>query len=175
MVIKLSRYYGDGEVTKSVMEVFMEGEAEPRLMCEAREPQFRDYGEAFPGASRFCLPRGRWRLKAGRSPYGPMGLRVPKCPGHRQVFIGHRWDRQWFEGEVLIGEAAFHFYTDEEGNEVEYPPKRRIRNGEEVFGRLDALVYEAFGNGEELWMEVVNEVSPSADEDDKNRINQMAK
>ena len=150
----MKRYYGDEEVTKSVMEVFLDGEDTPRLTCEAREPQFRDYTEAFPGASRYCLPVGRWRMKVGHSPYSPMGLRVAKCPGHRQVFIGHRWDRQWFEGEVLVGEPVPHFYTDEEGNEVEYPPKRRIRDGEEVFQKLDALVYEAFGNGEEMWMEI---------------------
>ena len=37
MEIKLKRYYGDESVTKSVMEVWMEGEEEPRLVCEARE------------------------------------------------------------------------------------------------------------------------------------------
>ena len=50
-----------------------------------------------------------------------------------------------------------HFYTDEQGQEVEYPPKRRITNGEEVFNKLDALVYEAYGRLEEFWLEVDNE------------------
>lgn len=157
MVIKLRRYYGDAEVTKAVMEVVLDGESEPRMVCEAREAAFRDYRESFAGASRFCLPVGRWKLKVGRSPYGPMGLRVARCPGHRQVFIGWKWTRQWLEGEVLIGEPVFRYYTDEEGNEVEYPPKRRIGNGEEVFRRLDRLVYEAYGRGEEFWLEVENE------------------
>ena len=50
-----------------------------------------------------------------------------------------------------------HYFTDEQGQEVEYPPKRRITNGEEVFKRLDALVYEAYGRLEEFWLEVDNE------------------
>ena len=153
MTIKLHRYYGDAEITKSVMEVFMDGEAEPRLVCEAREVAFRDYTETFPGASRYCLPVGRWRMKAGQSPYGPMGLRVPKCPGHRQVFIGHKWARQCFEGEVLIGEPVRSEGAESPEEEMR---ERRIENGEEVFQKLDVLVYEAFGRGEEFWMEIEN-------------------
>ena len=163
MVIKLHRYYGDAEITKSVMEVFMDGEAEPRLVCEAREVAFKDYTETFPGASRYCLPVGRWRMKVGKSPYGPIGLRVPRCPGHRQVFIGHRWSRQCFEGEVLIGapsdspqrgEKPCGEMVDEE--KLREMKERRIENGEEVFQKLDVLVYEAFGKGEEFWVEIEN-------------------
>ena len=154
MVIKLHRYYGDEDITKSVMEVFLEGDSEPRMVCEAREAAYRDYTESFPGASRYCLPVGRWPLKVGKSPYGPMGLRVPKCPGHRQVFIGWKWSRQCLEGEVLIGEPVFHYYTDENGQEVEYPKKRRMENGEEVFRKLDKLVYEAFGKEEEFILQI---------------------
>ena len=157
MVIKLHRYYGDESVTKSVMEVFLEGDTEARMVCEARESAYADYAEAFAGASQFCLPRGRWRMKVGNSPYGPMGLRVARCPGHRQVYIGWRWERQCLEGEVLIGEAVYHYYTDENGQEVEYPKKRRIDRGEETYRKLDKLVYEAYCRGEEFVMEVNNE------------------
>ena len=96
-------------------------------------------------------------MKVGRSPYSPMGLRVPKCPGHRQVYIGHRWSKQCVEGEVLIGEPVFHYYTDEDGNQVEYPKKRRMENGEEVFEKLNALVYEAFRREEDFNIEIDNE------------------
>ncbi len=157
MVIKLHRYYGDELITKSVMEVFLDGEEVPRMVCEAREAAYRDYAETFAGASRYCLPVGRWQMKVGRSPYSPMGLRVAKCPGHRQVYIGHRWSKQCVEGEVLIGEPVFHYYTDEDGNQVEYPKKRRIENGEEVFEKLNALVYEAFRREEEFYIEIDNE------------------
>ena len=164
MVIRLRRYYGDAEVTKSVMEVWMQDEEEPRMVCEAREAAFRDYGESFAGASRFCLPRGRWRMKPGGSPYGPMGLRVVRCPGHRQVFVGHRWSRQWLEGEVLIGVGvlAREWNTEEWGDDAVARKawedrKRRIERGDEVFARLTEMVYEAYGRGEEFWMEVENE------------------
>ncbi len=52
---------------------------------------------------------------------------------------------------------VFHYYTDEDGNQVEYPKKRRMENGEEVFEKLDGLVYEAFRREEEFWLEVDNE------------------
>ena len=145
MVIRLKRYYGDHAITKSVMEVWLDGEAEPRLVCEAREPAYVEYTETFPGASRCCLPVGRWRMKVGQSPYGVMGLRVPRCPGHRQVYVGHRWGRQRFEGEVLIGETTDNGQQTTDG---------RIVNGDVVYARLERLVYEAYGRGEEFWMEV---------------------
>jgi hypothetical protein len=144
MTIKLHRYYGDDFITKSVMEVWMDGEEEPRMVCEAREAAYRDYTETFPGASQYCLPVGRWRLKVGGSPYGPMGLRVPKCPGHRQVFIGWKWSRQCFEGEVLIGEPVMPAEHEGEWSHEDC----RIDNGEETFRKLDKLVYEAYGKGE---------------------------
>ena len=124
----------------------MDGELEPRMVCEARECSYVEYTETFPGASRCCLPVGRWRMKVGQSPYGVMGLRVPKCPGHRQVFVGHRWSRQCFEGEVLIGETADNGQQTTDG---------RIVNGDVVYARLERLVYEAYGKGEEFWMEVL--------------------
>ena len=127
----------------------MDGELEPRMVCEARECSYVEYTETFPGASRCCLPVGRWRMKVGQSPYGVMGLRVPKCPGHRQVFVGHRWSRQCFEGEVLIGESTDNGRRTTDGGEC------RIVNGDVVYARLERLVYEAYGKGEEFWMEVI--------------------
>ena len=148
MVIKLRRYYGDEQVTKSVMEVFLEDEEKPHLKCEAREARFREYRETFPGASRYCLPVGRWRLKPGCSEFGTMTLRVTRCPGHRCVLLG--WDafRQWREGMVCMGVAVSQEAPAEE---------RLIEGGMEVYGRLERLVYEAFGKGEEMWVEISNE------------------
>ncbi len=157
MEIKLKRYYGDEKVTKSVMEVWMEGEEEPRLVCEAREVGFRDYEDVFNGASNYCMPEGRWRMACGRGPYSPMGVRVVKCPGHRQVFFGYAPGGRALPDRVMMGRPVYHYYTDEDGHEVEYPPKRGMKDGEEVFGELDALLYEAFGRGEEMWCEVDNE------------------
>lgn len=134
----------------------MDGELEPRMVCEARECSYVEYTETFPGASRCCLPVGRWRMKVGQSPYGVMGLRVPKCPGHRQVFVGHRWSRQCFEGEVLIGETADNGQqTTDGGEQTTDGGGCRIVNGDVVYARLERLVYEAYGKGEEFWMEVL--------------------
>ena len=58
---------------------------------------------------------------------------------------------------MLIGEPVFHYYTDEDGHQVEYPKKRRMENGEEVFAELDGLVYEAFRREEEFYIEIDNE------------------
>lgn len=163
MLLKLERYYGDSQVTKSVMKVWMEGEEEPRMVCEAREPKFKDYTESFAGASQFCLPCGKWQMKAGNSPYGMMGLRVPKCAGHRQVFMGHKWSRQWMEGEILIGKPVMprEWNSEEWGNdptarEAWENKHRRIEDGEEVYRELTQLVYEAYRKDEEFWMEIEN-------------------
>ena len=97
----------------------------------------------------------------GQSPYGVMGLRVPKCPGHRQVFVGHRWSRQCFEGEVLIGET-----TDGGEQTTDYGQQTtdgRIVNGDVVYARLERLVYEAYGKGEEFWMEVYSGLQTTDD------------
>ena len=159
MVIKLKRYYGDESVTKSVMEVWMEGEDSPRMVCEAREVRYRDYAEVFPGASKYCLPRGRWRLECGGGPYSAMGVRVVKCPGHRQTYFGPCNDgyRQWEHGRVLIGEPVYRYYTDEEGNRVEYPKKRGVKNGDVVYEQLDALLYEAYRTSQKFIIEITNE------------------
>ena len=157
MEIRLYRYYGDEAVTKSVMEVWMEGEEEPRLRCEAREARFRDYEEAFPGASRFCLPRGVWPVKCGGSPYSAMGARVVKCPGHRQVWLApcpYGWPQQQV-GCITLGEAEYHYYMDEEtGQQVEYPPKRRMKPGRKVYDELEKLLYEAYGREEEMKLKI---------------------
>lgn len=168
MTIKLHRYYGDDRITKSVMEVWLDGDSEPRMVCEARESSYKKYEEAFAGASRYCLPVGRWRMKAGGGAYSPMGLRVPKCPGHRQVWLGYSWCRQCKVGEILIGEARTHLCPPEGGMKpcavdddkemMEERRLRRIENGEEVFKKLDALVYEAFGKMEEFWLEIEDDL-----------------
>ena len=156
MEIKLKRYYGDESVTKSVMEVWMEGDEEPRLVCEAREVGFRDYEDVFNGASSYCMPKGRWRMACGRGPYSPMGVRVVKCPGHRQVFFGYALGGRPLLNRKMMGRPVFHYFTDEEGHEVEDVASRGMKDGEEVFRELDELLYEAFGKGEEMWVIIEN-------------------
>ena len=157
MEIRLYRYYGDETVTKSTVEVRMEGEEEPRLRCEARETRFKDYEEAFPGASQYCLPRGVWPLKCGGSPYSTMGARVVKCPGHRQVWLApcQYFKAQQQVGRIIIGEPEYHFDTDPEtGEQVECPPKRRMKPGRKVYDELEKLLYEAYGREEEMKLKI---------------------
>lgn len=70
MNIVLERYFGDSHITKSVMRVVGET-GEELLRCEAREPRFAQYVEAFPGCSRCCLASGRWRCKVTATELSP--------------------------------------------------------------------------------------------------------
>lgn len=158
MRILLKRYWAGANETKSVMSVYMGEEPEARMVCEAREALFFDYQVSFMGASHYCLPRGTYKMKVGNSPYGPMGLRIPRCPGHRCVFIGHSWSRQSFEGEILIGMP--YSYNLEEQTFIPTGELRQfdslIKDGEETFARLNKLVYEAYANGEDFWITIDN-------------------
>ncbi len=148
MIIKLHRYYGDEAVTKSVMEVWMDGEQAPRMVYEAREVRLRDYAEEFTGASGCCLPYGKWPLKVGSNGYSIMGLRVARCPGHRNVGFGWNAFRQCQPGAVMMGECT---------NPEAPAEERRIGCGERVLRRLEELTYKAFGRGENFYVEIDNE------------------
>lgn len=147
MKIVLERYYGDWRITKSVMTV-VEEDGEELLRCEAREPRFAQYVEAFPGCSRFCLACGRWRCKVVATDMSPMTLTVVKSPGHRCCRIGWDYTAQVRANMVLVGES--------DGNENE--EWRDIVRSRETFERLTQLVYHAFGTDEEIWLEVGNRV-----------------
>lgn len=48
--------------------------------------------------------------------------------------------------------------VDDDKEMMEEMRLRRIENGEEVFKKLDALVYEAFGKMEEFWLEIEDDL-----------------
>jgi hypothetical protein len=64
---------------------------------------------------------------------------------------------------VLIGETADNGQqTTDNGEQTTDDGRRttdsggcRIVNGDVVYARLERLVYEAYGKGEEFWMEVI--------------------
>lgn len=147
MNIVLERYFGDSHITKSVMTVVGE-EGREHLRCEAREPRFAQYQEAFPGCSRFCLAGGRWRCKVVATEMSPMTLTVVKSPGHRCYRIGWDYMAQVKANMVLVGES----------DGCEEPEYRDIVQSKETFDRLTKLVYEAYGTGEEIWLEVKNDI-----------------
>lgn len=154
MVVKMKRYYGDEAVTKSVVEVWMQGEEKPRMVCEAREPRWRDYAETFKGVKAFCLPRGRWRLAVQGTRYGAMTLVVQRCVGHVHVEFGFGIGRRVMMETVAVGMPKV-----AEGCEPwseEDVRTRGIVRSEETFRRLEELTYEAFGKQEEMWMEIEN-------------------
>ena len=145
MNIVLERYFGDSHITKSVMRVV--GEAgEELLRCEAREPRFAQYVEAFPGCSRCCLASGRWRCKVTATELSPMTLTVVKSPGHRCCRIGWDYTAQAKANMVLVGES----------DGYEDPEFRDIVQSKETFDKLTQLVYRAFGTGEEIWISIHN-------------------
>lgn len=147
MKIVLERYYGDWRITKSVMTVVGE-EGEMLLRCEAREPRFAQYVEAFPGCSKCCLACGEFECKVMATEMSPMTVTVVKSPGHRCCRIG--WDdvAQVKANTVLVGES--------DGYELdEY---RDIVHSRETFERLTKLVYRAYATGEQIRLVVKNKV-----------------
>lgn len=156
MKIVLERYYGDWRITKSVMTVFADGavdgasEVAPRVLlrCEAREPRFAQYVEAFPGCSKCCLACGEFDCKVLATDMSPMTLTVIKSPGHRCCRIGWDYVAQVKSNTVLVGES--------DGHEVE--EYRDMVHSKEVFERLEALVYGAYASGERIRLVVRNKV-----------------
>ena len=168
MRIVLERYYGDSRVTKSVMKVFEERGAECSddlecsgssgkllLACEGREPCFADYSEIFPGCSRCCLAVGVYRCKVVSTDLSPMTLMVIKSPGHRCYRIAWDYTAQVRHNMVLVGES----------DGYEDPEWREIVRSRETFERLTRLVYQAYGTGEEIWLEVVNRIEEFSDKE----------
>ncbi len=159
MRIILERYYGDWRITKSVMTVYAESQenpdgfdgserSAPLLRCEAREPRFAQYVEAFPGCSKCCLACGVWFCKVMATEFSPMTLTVVKSPGHRSCRIV--WDdlAQVRANSVLVGMS----------DGYELPEYRDLVRQRETFDRLTQLVYRAYVSGEPIVLEVKNQV-----------------
>lgn len=149
MIIRLTRFFGNALVTKSAM-VVMSDEGRVLMECEAREPRYADYEEAFAGSASCCLARGRWKCKVMSTPLSPMTLTIVKSPGHRSCRIGWDFERQVKQNMILVGES------DGE-DDVEW---REICRQEATFKKLERLVYEAFAMGEDIWLVITNPPSP---------------
>mgnify|MGYP007056170643 CR=1 FL=1 len=145
MKIILDRYYGDRSVTKSTMAVVM-ADGTVGLECEAREPRFDRYREAFPGCSQSCLAEGRFTCKPRPSLWSPMTLTVLRSPGHWCCRFG--WDEllPTRPNTVLVGVA----------DGTEPPESRNIFSQRETFAHLTELVYRAYVTGEPMVLAVRN-------------------
>ncbi|MBR0047215.1 MAG: hypothetical protein IJP75_10140 [Bacteroidaceae bacterium] len=147
MKIRMSRYYGDGSVTKSVMRIESErGGFEP-MECEAREMAFKVYTEKFRGSSGYCVPEGTYTMQPRCTEFGVMTLRTKDMRGHANVSIGWSWTRQTKHDTILVG-----WSDGSQAAEV-----RRITGSRECFDELTKRVYAAWADGEEFTLEIVNE------------------
>ncbi len=141
MKIILKRYYGDEQVTKSTMLVYM-GEAKmPALVCEARESAYRKYSEKFAGCSQFCLPEGvelTGRVRA--TLYSPMTVAVGRHPHNCKTLIVGESLHQHSIGKVLIGQ----------GDACVPPEERMLTRQSETAVAFTKLVYEAYAMCESI-------------------------
>lgn len=147
MNIIINRRYGDDTVTKSLVRVESE-EGKVLMECEAREPRFADYSEAFPGCSKYCLAVGTFECKVKATEQSAMQVIVPRSPGHRSTRIG--WDpwKQQSMNMILLGM----------GDAEMLPEYHKIRLQQETFRRFERLVYRAFTAEERIRLTVVNDL-----------------
>lgn len=142
MKIHLTRYYGDPSVTKSHMTI--EGTT---FHCETREPAYRDYTQSFPGASKFCLPRGTFRCKPMPTELSPLTLTVMKAPAHRSCRFVHDPFAQARHNSITLGQPI---------NPADPPETREIDQSQETFLQLEQLIYRAYEAEEEITLSITN-------------------
>ena len=145
MIVKIQRYYGDGNITKSMVTV-LNDQGAVLWEGEAREPRYVDYdnNEKMKGCSYMCMPRGRYFCKLSSTVDNPMCLRVMGMKGHRGCKLYFEANRDFVMGNVLLG------YADEMVP-MEY---RKLCRVEEARMEFVQMLYKVIG--ESLQLEVVN-------------------
>ncbi len=100
----LNRYYGDANVTRSVLTLIGD-DGNALFECEAREMRYEDYAneEKQVGCSYFCLPRGKFPCKPSSAPNNPICLRVQGVKGHRGTRLYFDEARDIRPNAVLLG------------------------------------------------------------------------
>lgn len=148
MKLILERYFGNKSITKSALTVMSE-EGKELMKCEAREPRYKNYTDAFTGCSVYCLAEGTFPCKPVSARQSPMTLTIIKSPGHRCCRFG--WDEleQMRTNFIYVGEA-------DEG----IPPEiRQIHHQRETFDRLTKWVYRAYGLAEPITLTIKNDAA----------------
>ena len=146
MKIVLKRYYGDRRVTKSRMELWHDNKVV--MCCEAREPRFDRYTEAFAGCSQSCLAEGVWLCKPMPSLWSPMTPTIVKSPGHRSCrFAASSGGNHVEVNIVMVGRS----------DGCENVAERGLTDGKAVFEELVRWMYRAFERGEPVTVEVKSE------------------
>jgi len=116
------------------------------LRCEAREPRYAQYREAFPGCSRCCLAEGHFLCKIVATDLSPMTLTLVKSPGHRCCRFGYDELSQVKFNTVLVGQS----------DGYDLPEYRDMIHQRETFDQLTELVYGAYVRHEAVTLEVRN-------------------
>lgn len=133
--VKLDRYYGDVNVTKSTLRI-MKGE-EMLFGCEARELGFADYtdDEKRLGVQYKCLPHGVFPLKVVCLPFNPSCLKTHHTHKHRGTVVYGDVDVERKSNAVLIG---YSYGTMD-------PRARKLRDVKECRDRFNEVVSELWG------------------------------
>jgi len=127
--IKLSRYYGNRNVTKSRFLMYYNDELV--LECEARELGYKDYEEVQGqrGISYFCMQRGQFKLTFSHAPGNPVCLRLTGVIHHRGLKIYCDEANERCLNAILIGYAN-------ENVPMERRKLERVKECKELFQKL---------------------------------------
>ena len=101
--VRLDRYYGDVNETKSRLSIVKNGVA--LFECEARELGFADYTdtEKKHGVQYKCLPRGEFPLRVVTMPFNHACLKTHHTHTHRGTVVWGDVEMKRGRNKVLIG------------------------------------------------------------------------
>lgn len=118
LIMKLKRYYGNINVTKSIVE-FVEAEVDeetgivtesdtPLLEGEAREIGFADYtdDDTKIRAMSFCMQRGEFELTFSNCLRNPLCLKLKGAHRHRGLLIFSDPNKHLEANAILLGYAS---------------------------------------------------------------------
>ncbi len=137
MKIIISRYYGDGNVTKSTVTA-LGNEGQVLWQGEAREPQYKDYGndDKVNGCTYMCAPKGEYACKISSTESNALCVRPLGMKGHRGCLLYFDSRNRIKLGHILMG------YADEDCP-AEMRNLIRVEEAKEVF---IALLYQQICN-----------------------------
>lgn len=147
MKIKITRYYGDNKVTKSLMQVYMAGNEVPALTCEAREPKFCSYSETFPGWTSYCMPMGVMYARIRPTEVSPLTIALGPSPRRCKTLIAWNANNKVSMQRIMVGEADENVLAE----------RRMLVNQERTFERLTELARRAYVLKEDVVVEIAED------------------
>lgn len=153
ITITLFRYYGDVNITKSLVTIENE-EGRVLFRGEARENGFRQYrrGEEFYGHTRYCLAEGEYVLRETTDDCMTMCYRIVDDPRRRGCRITcFDSKKQATVNKVNVGFA----------NECEDPEIRRMVDIDRAREEFIRIIYENYQMGARLRVTNEKTLSPN--------------